>query len=481
VFYAKGWRLLGTKSSFVKHVAQITGIDELTLLEPKLIHNASVAQRMSWAANRTTTRTEDLAYSLLGIFGVNMPIIYGEGKNAFLRLQEEIIKRSDDHSIFAWGTLGHDEGQFPHHHHVDLDDIDYEDLAGTTSILATCPKDFAGLEHVITAPPQTQNTTDYAMTNKGLHINLPLTRTHPRGHTTATHLAILNCHTEHSPSTRLALLLTETSTPNVFLRTRSRTPTLVSAADVASAKPKLIYIPNTPAHVPRSTFSEEIILIRAPDLVAPGYDVLDIQGSQAQWNREFRSIRLAGVDYQYGNTKRGGVLYQLAVITFWNKHLKCGFVVRVLVHGGSKVLFVDLLQGLQENGKGGEEGKGLVEEAKRVWETPGTVEVNVTGRGGGSAPRRMQVEVVNAGGQIEEERETMAGKSRVEGRGWEFRAGHEVGVSGSVTFTETWERDYQRTVNAKVERKKKGVIELNMSTLLWQAPKAKVDELDQPS
>ncbi|THU83089.1 hypothetical protein K435DRAFT_807782 [Dendrothele bispora CBS 962.96] len=58
---------------------------------------------MSWAAKRVTTRPEDMAYCLMGLFGVNMPPIYGEGgEKAFMRLQQEIIKYSDDRSIFAW-------------------------------------------------------------------------------------------------------------------------------------------------------------------------------------------------------------------------------------------------------------------------------------------------------------------------------------------------------------------------------------------
>jgi hypothetical protein len=63
---------------------------------------------MSWAAKRKTSRLEDQAYSLLGIFDVNMPMLYGEGLKAFTRLQEEIIKTSDDQSIFAWD--GADDG-----------------------------------------------------------------------------------------------------------------------------------------------------------------------------------------------------------------------------------------------------------------------------------------------------------------------------------------------------------------------------------
>ena len=59
---------------------------------------------MSWAAERSTSRIEDRAYSLLGIFDVNLPLLYGEGSKAFLRLQEEIIRTSTsaDHSILAW-------------------------------------------------------------------------------------------------------------------------------------------------------------------------------------------------------------------------------------------------------------------------------------------------------------------------------------------------------------------------------------------
>ena len=62
----------------------------------------SIAERFSWAARRTTTRVEDEAYCLLGLLGINMPLLYGEGSMAFIRLQEEIIKRSSDSSIFAW-------------------------------------------------------------------------------------------------------------------------------------------------------------------------------------------------------------------------------------------------------------------------------------------------------------------------------------------------------------------------------------------
>lgn len=60
---------------------------------------------MSWASKRQKIRTEDKAYCLLGIFGISMPLLYGEGGNAFTRLQEEIMRRSDDQTILAWQTL----------------------------------------------------------------------------------------------------------------------------------------------------------------------------------------------------------------------------------------------------------------------------------------------------------------------------------------------------------------------------------------
>jgi hypothetical protein len=92
-----------------ERISQITGIQVQYLNGSESIESASIARRMSWAANRRTIRIEDEAYCLLGLFGVNMPLLYGEGRKAFLRLQEEIIKRSDDQSIFAWSLPNPDQ------------------------------------------------------------------------------------------------------------------------------------------------------------------------------------------------------------------------------------------------------------------------------------------------------------------------------------------------------------------------------------
>jgi len=103
IFYDSRWIPLGSKEDLIEDLVPITGIDKGSL-QGEDLEKASVAQRMSWAAKRETTRIEDRAYSLLGIFDVNMPMLYGEGKKAFLRLQEEIMKISDDQSLFSWGV-----------------------------------------------------------------------------------------------------------------------------------------------------------------------------------------------------------------------------------------------------------------------------------------------------------------------------------------------------------------------------------------
>ncbi|KAI0827312.1 heterokaryon incompatibility protein-domain-containing protein [Trametes gibbosa] len=103
VFLYAEWTFLGTKMGLASTLEKVTGVDVPILTGREPLSSASVAKRMSWAATRQTTRVEDRAYSLLGIFGVHMSPIYGEGTNAFLRLQEEIIKHIPDQSIFAWG------------------------------------------------------------------------------------------------------------------------------------------------------------------------------------------------------------------------------------------------------------------------------------------------------------------------------------------------------------------------------------------
>lgn len=89
----------------VSELATITKIPEDILSGIESVHAKSIAQRMSWASRRCTTRIEDRAYSLLGLFDINMPLLYGEGSRAFRRLQEEIIRTTHDTSIFCFDAM----------------------------------------------------------------------------------------------------------------------------------------------------------------------------------------------------------------------------------------------------------------------------------------------------------------------------------------------------------------------------------------
>ncbi|KAN0072275.1 HET domain containing protein [Elaphomyces granulatus] len=93
-FFSKEREQLGDKRSLERHIHEVTGIP-VRALRGNSLSDFSVPERMSWAEKRETTRKEDKAYSLLGIFDIYMPLIYGEGReNAFKRLREEIDKSS---------------------------------------------------------------------------------------------------------------------------------------------------------------------------------------------------------------------------------------------------------------------------------------------------------------------------------------------------------------------------------------------------
>lgn len=101
-FYDQDWCFISTKHDMKGELSRITSIDENILTGETSLESVLVGKKMSWAASRQTTRAEDRAYSLLGIFDVNMPLLYGEGEKAFLRLQKKILKASTDLSIVAW-------------------------------------------------------------------------------------------------------------------------------------------------------------------------------------------------------------------------------------------------------------------------------------------------------------------------------------------------------------------------------------------
>lgn len=115
-FYRSDWAYLGDQDSLISEIVKVTSIDRDLLLlssssssllwedEKKYtLYSYSISERMSWASRRQITRPEDNAYCLLGLFDMNMPLIYGEGgEKTFFRLQEAILKKTDDHSILCY-------------------------------------------------------------------------------------------------------------------------------------------------------------------------------------------------------------------------------------------------------------------------------------------------------------------------------------------------------------------------------------------
>ncbi|CAG9986766.1 unnamed protein product [Clonostachys byssicola] len=105
VFMDKSWHRIGTRESWAAEINEASRIEpkHLTTFKPTDFTSCSIAMRMSWASSRYTTVEEDETYSLLGLFGISLPLIYGEGRwRAFDRLQRELIMVYTDDSIFAW-------------------------------------------------------------------------------------------------------------------------------------------------------------------------------------------------------------------------------------------------------------------------------------------------------------------------------------------------------------------------------------------
>ncbi|KAH7243812.1 heterokaryon incompatibility protein-domain-containing protein [Fusarium solani] len=101
LFYDTDWNCLGSKLELAESIEHITGIAAHYLTGEKDFRSACISAKMSWSAHRETTREEDVAYCMFGIFNLHLPVQYGEGKGAFLRLQDALISKNDE-SLFAW-------------------------------------------------------------------------------------------------------------------------------------------------------------------------------------------------------------------------------------------------------------------------------------------------------------------------------------------------------------------------------------------
>ncbi|KAL2673712.1 hypothetical protein Neosp_012155 [[Neocosmospora] mangrovei] len=253
VFYASTWELIDSRTNLSETIADTTGIDMRLLQDNRhdldgILKSSSIAQRMSWASKRQTTRTEDLAYCLLGIFDINMPLLYGEGTKAFTRLQQEIIRHTDDQSIFAWENTSEPDTN--------------------TSILAPSPAAFTKsgqIDQVDTG----EESAPFSLTNRGIQIDLRVRWTD--GHS----YGIIPCR-HHREGTKLLMIkLEQLNGPRFFRATH--TPLEWTEEWVWKETPKIpVYLMIAPPpikyRIPPGSFLVKFLSLRAKVfLVSEGY------------------------------------------------------------------------------------------------------------------------------------------------------------------------------------------------------------------
>ena len=210
IFLNQKWQIIGTKSGLQQDISEITGIPVGILSGDDDLEEYSVAQRMSWAAKRETSRTEDRAYCLMGIFGINMPLIYGERETAFIRLQEEIMKISDDHSLFAWRSPDYRGG-----------------------LLATSPAAFIGSDRIAQFNPFNTTNSPLTVSSKGIHLEVPFIGIGQHG----LGFAILHCEDKEGKDQPLAIYLRDIFlTMELFERVRSEEFKMLNLRDFSPSK-----------------------------------------------------------------------------------------------------------------------------------------------------------------------------------------------------------------------------------------------------
>ncbi|KAK3070406.1 hypothetical protein LTR53_010528 [Teratosphaeriaceae sp. CCFEE 6253] len=231
----------------VSWISRITKIDVAILKHTKALADVSVAKRMSWAAFRQTSRIEDMAYCLLGLFDVSIPMLYGEGKRSFIRLQEEIIRTSNDHSIFAWDVDG--------------------GAVRSGELLAESPRDFAGCHDIISWGRPGQ----YELTNRGLRIELKVVQSEDTAsallsnvHEPREYFGLLHCRLEDELGGTLALRLQRNSENGEYNVSSSTTKTSVDQDDSANGASE---------HRPTSTRLKFVGMDRIPDAASQHLEI----------------------------------------------------------------------------------------------------------------------------------------------------------------------------------------------------------------
>ncbi|KAI3327358.1 hypothetical protein HD806DRAFT_391073 [Xylariaceae sp. AK1471] len=269
-FYNSEWSDLGNKGSMRAVIGKITGVPRQFLLGITELHTASVAQRMSWAAQRDTKRREDLAYCLLGIFGVTMPMIYGEGGDqAFFRLQEQIMKTTRDDSILAWG--------------LSVKEQRTSDAGQVTTgrILAAAPSDFANSGQIVPRNQSTTSLNSLDISGGSLRIYLSLLTT-----STGQIIGLLSCGPEHDTQqvVGIPLTLVTSGSSDEYARPRGYYSVL-QPITAPSALPKLIHIKNDSQSKKSADADQQYWLYDDAEFAEFNLELIDVE-PQSCWHKE---------------------------------------------------------------------------------------------------------------------------------------------------------------------------------------------------
>ncbi len=315
-FFDKDWKYIGTKEMLASELSRITKIPQNVLINPSQRHSCSVARKMSWAAKRRTTRVEDVAYSLLGIFDVNMPLLYGEGRRAFIRLQEEILKETDDQSLFAWGVMIRPDEYVP-------------EFIG---VLAESPAHFLHSANVVPSPsgPESQ---PYEMTNKGLRIELPVWRFSDGD--MHYEVAMLSCHFENDKSKNLGIALVSIPESNILMRRPGYGVRAYSATSFQNSQTRRIFIGKNPPRLILndssllSSSSVETCELRWNTVANCGYQIILVAPRQFKWNQETSELQIKHRDsYHVGDKSKAQKQHvTCAAFGFYSPTLRDGFIV----------------------------------------------------------------------------------------------------------------------------------------------------------
>ncbi|KAK5710775.1 hypothetical protein LTR17_018691 [Elasticomyces elasticus] len=221
-FFAQDWTPLGLLSDISALVSRASGVPQKVLTGDTTVSECSIAQRLSWAASRTTTKVEDTAYCLLGILEVSLDLRYGEGDQAFARLQEAVLKKSSDLSVLAWTDA---------------------DPAKAIRLLAHSPVNFRHCHNVVHYPT-VEASSEHWTTDRGLKGTFPVRVVQPGRSDIGPEVLKLSlgCYHDSSPEGIIALTAVASGTTpsnnvlSVYLGLSSNDP------DFATANNRLCWI-----------------------------------------------------------------------------------------------------------------------------------------------------------------------------------------------------------------------------------------------